>query len=129
MDSLWVHAQLSGKGRVAQAPSLRALQGAARVCLCPAWVLGFAHALERSRSPHTRNPGFGVHLPIINPGAGFHGRIGGNMAVAARHLTPANYRVMPWKNGQGTTTEIAAFPPGAGLETFVWRISMADIGA
>lgn len=49
------------------------------------------------------------------------------MPLESRHLTPADYRVMPWKNGQGTTTEIAAFPPGAGLDTFTWRISIADI--
>lgn len=49
------------------------------------------------------------------------------MPLESRHLTPADYRVMPWKNGQGTTTEIAAFPPGAGLDAFTWRISIADI--
>ena len=36
---------------------------------------------------------------------------------------------MPWKNGGGTTTEIAAFPEGAGLDTFGWRISMARVEA
>jgi environmental stress-induced protein Ves len=33
----------------------------------------------------------------------------------------------PWKNGGGTTREIAAWPPGAGMDTFDWRISVADI--
>jgi hypothetical protein len=33
-----------------------------------------------------------------------------------------------WKNGGGVTREIAAFPQGAGLDTFVWRVSVADIG-
>jgi uncharacterized protein len=33
----------------------------------------------------------------------------------------------PWKNGGGTTREIAVWPPGAGMDTFVWRISVADI--
>lgn len=51
------------------------------------------------------------------------------MPLESRHLTPADYRVMPWKNGQGTTTEIAAFPPGAGLDSFTWRISIAEIAA
>lgn len=37
------------------------------------------------------------------------------------------YRSMPWKNGGGVTTEIAVFPPGAGLDDFVWRISMARV--
>lgn len=33
----------------------------------------------------------------------------------------------PWKNGGGTTQEIACWPPGAGLESFSWRISIARI--
>lgn len=37
-------------------------------------------------------------------------------------------RTMPWKNGGGTTTEIAAHPPGASLDGFDWRISMAHVG-
>lgn len=36
---------------------------------------------------------------------------------------------MPWKNGGGTTREIAAWPPAAGLEAFDWRLSIADIAA
>lgn len=35
----------------------------------------------------------------------------------------------PWKNGGGATREIAAWPPGAGMDTFDWRISVADIAA
>ncbi len=35
----------------------------------------------------------------------------------------------PWKNGGGTTREIAAWPPGAGMDGFAWRISVADIVA
>lgn len=31
----------------------------------------------------------------------------------------------PWKNGAGSTTEIAAAPPGTSIETFDWRISLA----
>jgi environmental stress-induced protein Ves len=34
---------------------------------------------------------------------------------------------MPWKNGGGSTTEIAVEPAGASLDTFDWRISMAQI--
>jgi hypothetical protein len=34
---------------------------------------------------------------------------------------------MPWKNGGGTTTEIAVSPDGAGLDDFDWRISMAKV--
>jgi environmental stress-induced protein Ves len=33
----------------------------------------------------------------------------------------------PWKNGGGTTTEVAIFPPGAGLENFGWRVSIARV--
>lgn len=33
----------------------------------------------------------------------------------------------PWKNGGGTTREIAAFPPGATMHDFLWRISMARV--
>lgn len=36
---------------------------------------------------------------------------------------------MPWKNGGGSTTQIAASPEGASLETFDWRISMARVAS
>lgn len=36
---------------------------------------------------------------------------------------------MPWKNGGGTTREIAVFPPGTGMEDFLWRLSMAQVEA
>jgi environmental stress-induced protein Ves len=32
-----------------------------------------------------------------------------------------------WKNGGGTTREIAVFPPGADMDTFAWRLSMARV--
>ena len=34
---------------------------------------------------------------------------------------------MPWKNGGGSTTEIAIGPAGASLDAFDWRISMARV--
>ena len=37
-------------------------------------------------------------------------------------LTPT-----PWKNGGGTTREIASWPPGAGIDAFDWRASIATI--
>ena len=41
---------------------------------------------------------------------------------------PAARRVAkPWKNGAGVTREVTAFPPGSGLETFDWRVSIADV--
>ncbi|WP_181969782.1 HutD family protein [Paraburkholderia sp. DHOC27] len=33
----------------------------------------------------------------------------------------------PWKNGGGVTREIGAMPPGAAFDTFVWRVSIADV--
>ncbi len=36
---------------------------------------------------------------------------------------------MPWKNGLGSTTEIAVEPPGAALDAFTWRLSVADLAA
>ncbi|MGV8805418.1 MAG: HutD/Ves family protein [Polaromonas sp.] len=37
--------------------------------------------------------------------------------------------VTPWKNGGGSTREIACWPPSAGLNDFGWRISIATITA
>lgn len=34
-----------------------------------------------------------------------------------------------WKNGGGSTTELAIAPPGASLDKFDWRISLATIAA
>ncbi len=45
-------------------------------------------------------------------------------------LRPSDYRVMPWKDGGGSTTEIAMEPPGANLaEPFLWRVSSAQVEA
>jgi environmental stress-induced protein Ves len=44
-----------------------------------------------------------------------------------RILRAANYKIMPWKNGMGSTTEIAVSPQAEGLEGFDWRISMARV--
>jgi environmental stress-induced protein Ves len=33
----------------------------------------------------------------------------------------------PWKNGGGFTSEVAAFPHGAGLDMFDWRVSIATV--
>lgn len=46
------------------------------------------------------------------------------------HLTPRHYRVMPWKNGGGSTTELLIRPEGATLaERFFFRVSMADVAS
>ncbi|WP_029349651.1 HutD family protein [Bosea sp. 117] len=44
-----------------------------------------------------------------------------------RILRAADHKVMPWKNGGGSTTEIAVAPAGAGLGDFDWRVSMAGV--
>ena len=44
-------------------------------------------------------------------------------------IRASDMRSMPWKNGGGSTTEIAAGPPGASLDSFDWRISMARVAA
>jgi environmental stress-induced protein Ves len=46
-----------------------------------------------------------------------------------RLLDPADYTSMPWKNGGGRTTEIATHPPGAALDAFLWRVSIADVAS
>lgn len=44
------------------------------------------------------------------------------------HLLRAADRVAtPWKNGGGITTEVAAFPEGATLDSFGWRVSIAQV--
>lgn len=47
-----------------------------------------------------------------------------------RHLKPSDYARMPWKNGGGTTTEIAVDPPEGGVAAgFRWRVSIAEVAA
>src|ERR1700710_1019683 len=38
-------------------------------------------------------------------------------------------KTTPWKNGGGSTTEIAIGPAGASLEAFDWRVSMARVAS
>jgi hypothetical protein len=47
--------------------------------------------------------------------------------MAARVVRNHDLVRVPWKNGGGTTAEVASFPEGSGFETFGWRISMADV--
>ncbi|MDH4554672.1 HutD family protein [Pseudomonas sp. BN417] len=44
-----------------------------------------------------------------------------------RLLRAADYPRMPWKNGAGSTLEIAR-DAGDGLDGFGWRLSIADVG-
>lgn len=51
--------------------------------------------------------------------------------MAMRRLIKANeHRVMPWKNSQGMTAEIAIDPPDTPLDkSFRWRLSLAEVKA
>ena len=44
-----------------------------------------------------------------------------------RVLRAADLVPTPWKNGGGTTREIAVHPEGAGFDGFLWRVSMANV--
>jgi environmental stress-induced protein Ves len=46
-----------------------------------------------------------------------------------RHLAPAEYKRTAWKNGGGTTTELAISPENATLSDFLWRASIAEVEA
>lgn len=46
-----------------------------------------------------------------------------------RRLLAADHNRTAWKNGAGETAQIAAFPANAGLDDFIWRISMATIAS
>lgn len=43
--------------------------------------------------------------------------------------TASDYTTMPWKNGNGSTTQLAIFPENAALDDFAWRISSAVVGS
>jgi len=45
------------------------------------------------------------------------------MTILRLHDCPAR----PWKNGLGRTRELAAEPPGAGMDDFLWRVSVAEV--
>jgi environmental stress-induced protein Ves len=42
-------------------------------------------------------------------------------------LRAADRVAVPWKNGGGITREVAVWPPGAGFDTFDWRVSIAEV--
>jgi uncharacterized protein len=46
-----------------------------------------------------------------------------------RIIRARDCKTTPWKNGGGSTTEIAIGPTGASLETFDWRVSMARVAS
>jgi environmental stress-induced protein Ves len=50
------------------------------------------------------------------------------MTLRLIHLTSQNYREMPWKNGGGSTTELAIYPETASInQPFLWRMSLAQL--
>lgn len=44
-------------------------------------------------------------------------------------IRASDCRTTAWKNGGGSTTEIAVAPPDASLENFDWRVSMARVAS
>jgi uncharacterized protein len=44
-----------------------------------------------------------------------------------RILRHTDYPSRPWKNGGGTTRDILVSPPGASLDEFDWRLSLAQV--
>ncbi len=44
-------------------------------------------------------------------------------------IRTSDCRTTPWKNGGGSTTEIAVAPAGASLDHFDWRVSMARVAS
>lgn len=46
-----------------------------------------------------------------------------------RLVRRADLPAAPWKNGGGVTYEVAVHPPGASLDGFDWRISMAEVAS
>lgn len=46
-----------------------------------------------------------------------------------QRFTVSALPVTPWKNGGGSTQEIACWPAGATLENFAWRVSIARIAS
>jgi environmental stress-induced protein Ves len=48
---------------------------------------------------------------------------------SVQRFSRATLPVAPWKNGGGTTQEIASWPQGAALDSFGWRVSIATIAA
>lgn len=51
------------------------------------------------------------------------------MLATLHKRTPAHYRIMPWPNGKGSTTELLVFPKGSSLgdASATWRVSMAAV--
>ena len=46
-----------------------------------------------------------------------------------RLIRSGDLKPAPWKNGGGVTSEIAIFPTDATVETFNWRVSLAQVAS
>jgi environmental stress-induced protein Ves len=49
--------------------------------------------------------------------------------VTIELLRAASRAPLPWKNGGGVTSEVAAHPPGSGFDALDWRVSIAQVRA
>jgi len=49
--------------------------------------------------------------------------------VAAEIIDIARLTPRPWKNGAGVTRELAVHPPGAAMDDFDWRVSIAEVAS
>ena len=49
--------------------------------------------------------------------------------MSLQFFSSALLAATPWKNGGGTTQEVVCWPQGASLDSFVWRISIAQIAS
>lgn len=49
--------------------------------------------------------------------------------MALHRFEAAKLVATPWKNGGGFTREIVCQPPGAGMDAFDWRVSIAHIAS
>lgn len=54
---------------------------------------------------------------------------GASRVMELRLLHAGDRVAVPWKNGGGSTREVAAFPPDANFDSFVWRASVATISS
>ncbi|HEY0295760.1 MAG TPA: HutD family protein [Bordetella sp.] len=49
--------------------------------------------------------------------------------MSLQRFDRASLPASPWKNGGGVTREIACYPAGAGMDDFLWRLSIATVAA
>jgi environmental stress-induced protein Ves len=67
-------------------------------------------------------------MPVLSTRRGRRYNPGGLLRTAMPHLIPIDRQArMRWRNGRGETREVAAFPRGATLDSFEWRVSIATI--